>query len=236
MIWTFILIIWYVVTKFHMVSPILLPNPLDVVIALFDNAGLFLHHTLISLAPLVIGVIIAVVLGVVKATYIHSSERCIKNTEKLIHIFQGLPSFIVMPFLVMWFGHSIMSKAVMVGCWSFFGIYASLLSGYQTLPKPYVLLSHVYPVTNRQRMRHIDLYHALPSFMAGLKIVLLHAPLTVLAAEWFGAHSGLGYLLMCYNSQLNIAMAFAVIAVIAIIILGLNFLWRKLYEKTIFWI
>lgn len=234
---TFLLIFlfWWALVFIHNISPLILPNPINVLNQLYAHKSLLFYHSFITILPLILGVCIGFVMGFITATYAYYKNAHSGHMSKIVLIVQGVPSFIIMPILIIWLGNSIWSKSLMVGIWSFFTIYASLLSGFQSLPKPLQNLKKTYHLSFYESFKSIDFYNSLPALLTGIKIAMAHAPLTVLAAEWFGSDQGLGYLLMIYFAQLNMEMVFAIVCVLVTLVMTLNIIGRKTHEKVIFW-
>jgi putative hydroxymethylpyrimidine transport system permease protein len=230
-----ICLVWGLLSYLIPIPDIYLPSLVDVVCVLYLNLGSILYHLMVTSIPMIFGVGGAAIFACLKATRTHKKNQKSKLSDFLI-ISQAIPSFILMPLFLSWFGHGLFAKTIMVAFWSFVSIYISLLKGYGASPKNYAYLAQGYGLTAYQKILHFDRLHAMPNFLTGIKISLLHAPLTVLAAEWFGADQGLGYLFMLHYGHLNMPYVFALVLVLMGMIYCLYYLWKKVYEKIIFWV
>jgi putative hydroxymethylpyrimidine transport system permease protein len=77
--------------------------------------------------------------------------------------------------------------------------------------------------------------YTLPYLVAGFRIAAVHAPVTVIAADWIGATHGLGYLVMLSSGRLQLDLMFACI----FLMIGYSLLFHHLVcwlqRKILFW-
>jgi ABC-type nitrate/sulfonate/bicarbonate transport system permease component len=71
--------------------------------------------------------------------------------------------------------------------------------------------------TRRQRFFIAQFPAALPLTFSGLRIAAAFAVLGAVFGEWVGANSGLGYLIIAFNSQLRTADMLGVVIVLSVI-------------------
>eukprot|EP01037_Dinobryon_pediforme_P011681 gene11681-11770_t len=96
-------------------------------------------------------------------------------------------------------------------------------------------MATIMGANKKATLRFIRLPAALPCLMSGVRLAAIHAPLTVLAADWIGASSGLGYLIMLSHGRLQIELMFACIVCITLMTFALNKGVTLLEKKLVFW-
>ena len=72
--------------------------------------------------------------------------------------------------------------------------------------------------------------------MSGIRIAAVHAPVTVIAADWIGASDGLGYLIMLTHGRMELDFMFACIICLIFMSIILNKILKIIQRKLIFWI
>jgi NitT/TauT family transport system permease protein len=68
-----------------------------------------------------------------------------------------------------------------------------------------------------QEFTRVRFPFALPFIFSGLKVAMTFAVIGVIIGEFIGANSGLGYLLILANSQLQTEMSYAALTILSVI-------------------
>ena len=217
-------------------------------------SGSLLSNTLISLLRVLIGFLLAAVLGVTVGIFM-GSTRIIRNAiEPIIEILRPLCPIAWLPFAVAIFklrtlpqlfgvGYSRtildqvqigMIFVIFVG--GFFPVLTNTLDGVTGVRRNYVLLAQTLGATRRQIFLHVYLPAAMPMILTGLRQGLGLCWFVIIAAEMMtGSYSGIGYLLI-YASD-NSAMDIVIAAML--IIGGLGALLccgvRKIMSRVVRW-
>jgi NitT/TauT family transport system permease protein len=217
-------------------------------------SGSLLSNTLISLLRVLIGFLLAAVVGVTVGIFM-GSTRIIRNAiEPIIEILRPLCPIAWLPFAVAIFklrtlpqlfgvGYSRtildqvqigMIFVIFVG--GFFPVLTNTLDGVTGVRRNYVLLAQTLGATRRQIFLHVYLPAAMPMILTGLRQGLGLCWFVIIAAEMMtGSYSGIGYLLI-YASD-NSAMDIVIAAML--IIGGLGALLccgvRKIMSRVVRW-
>ncbi len=143
-----------------------------------------------------------------------------------------IPKIAILPLIMLIFGFGELSKIVIVAIGSFFLVLINTLNGVDNLPKMYFDLAKVYHTPYHQFLIKILIPGTLPTIFTGLKLALGYSLVMVVAAEFSGADSGIGYLIWQSWETFNIKAMYAGIFVIGILgfvfSLTLDVLERKL--------
>ena len=67
----------------------------------------------------------------------------------------------------------------------------------------------------------LQLPHALPALISGLRLAIVQAPFAVILGEWVGSSQGLGHLILLANGRGQTELMFAALMVLAAISLTL---------------
>lgn len=217
-------------------------------------SGSLLSNTLISLLRVLIGFLLAAVVGVTVGILM-GSTRIIRNAiEPIIEILRPLCPIAWLPFAIAVFklrtlpqlfgvgySHTILDQVqigmifvIFVG--GFFPVLTNTLDGVTGVRRNYVLLAQTLGATRRQIFLHVYLPAAMPMILTGLRQGLGLCWFVIIAAEMMtGSYSGIGYLLI-YASD-NSAMDIVIAAML--IIGGLGALLccgvRKIMSRVVRW-
>lgn len=217
-------------------------------------SGSLLSNTLISLLRVLIGFLLAAVVGVTVGIFM-GSTRIVRNAiEPIIEILRPLCPIAWLPFAIAVFklrtlpqlfgvgySHTILDQVqigmifvIFVG--GFFPVLTNTLDGVTGVRRNYVLLAQTLGATRRQIFLHVYLPAAMPMILTGLRQGLGLCWFVIIAAEMMtGSYSGIGYLLI-YASD-NSAMDIVIAAML--IIGGLGALLccgvRKIMSRVVRW-
>ena len=136
----------------------------------------------------------------------------------------GAPKLAFAPLFILWFGIGIESKIALVASVVFFIVYFNTLAGVRALDPRLVQMAQIAGAGERHVARHIVFPAAVPHILAGFRIAVPYAIGGAVIAELISSNRGLGYLVQFSGSQFDSAGVFAVLFVIALLAVGLNWL------------
>ena len=212
---------WEAACRLGSVPAFLLPAPTGVAAAVAANFPLLLHHGLVTLEEIALGVAGAVAAAVPLALGMFARPSLERGLTPFLVTSQAIPVFALAPILVFWLGYGMAGKVLVAGLVIFFPITVALLDGLKScdpdLDDLFVLLG-ASPWT---RLRLLHLPQALPWFLSGLRIGVTVSTIGAVIGEWVGAQEGLGYLMLQGNARLRTDLVFACVAVLSAMGLGL---------------
>lgn len=211
--------------------PHILPSPIQVLEKIWELKDiLFLVHLPATLQIIVLGTLISVALGILLAVLMDLYPKVEKALYPLVITSQTIPTTVIAPLLVLWFGYSIWSKILVTILITFFPITIALFDGFKSSKLEMEELLFTFGANKKDIFLKLKLPCALPYFFSALKMAI---PLSIIGAaisEWLGAQSGLGYFSKRMMTQLDGAGVFAPIIILALIaLIGVGFIsfWEK---------
>jgi putative hydroxymethylpyrimidine transport system permease protein len=214
----------------------ILPPPSIVAQEFMSRSDLLVEHAAWTLAEIVIGLILGVVLGGAAALAMARSGRLRAWGLPLMVISQAVPVFAVAPLLVLWLGYGLASKIVMAMLVIFFPVASAFYDGLRRVDPGWLDLAHVMDATPQAILLRIRLPAALPAFGSGVRVAAAVAPIGAIIGEWVGASAGLGYLMMQQLARGQTALAFAALAILCVIGVALYFLVDALLARLMPWV
>ncbi len=211
-----LLAVWWVVARVGDVPPYLLPDPVAVARALWEQRDLLAWSTLVTLTETVLGLLIGTVVGALAALGMMASRTLERWLMPLLLLAQAVPVFALAPLLVLWLGFGIASKVVMAVLVIFFPVTASFSDGLRRTEPGWLDLARTMDARPLAVLRHVRLPAALPAFGSGLRIATAIAPIGAVIGEWVGASAGLGYVMLNANARIQTDVMFAALFVLAL--------------------
>jgi NitT/TauT family transport system permease protein len=105
-----------------------------------------------------------------------------------------IPKLAILPLLILFFGIGETSKVLIIAIGVFFISLLNTVTGVVNIDRIYIDVARNIGVKPRDFYLHIAIPGALPMIVAGAKISMGVALLLIVAAEFVGADSGIGYL------------------------------------------
>ncbi|SFR29781.1 NitT/TauT family transport system permease protein [Lentzea waywayandensis] len=224
--------LWWLATIVFGIEPLLVPSPADVVASFLELPGYLLEQALITLWEAVSGFGLSIVIGVPLALLIVGSRVLERMFYPLLVALNAVPKVAIAPIVVVWFGFGISSKVLMVVLVCIFPIVISTASGMKSTPSELVELFRSLDATRTHEFFKLRLWHALPQIFVGLKVSITLAVIGAVIGEFVGADAGLGYVITVSGGSADTSLAFAAMALLAIISValfyGLTWVERKL--------
>jgi ABC-type nitrate/sulfonate/bicarbonate transport system permease component len=215
------LLAWQGATALLQVPRWLLPSPTDIAGAMISSRELLAQHSLVTLEEVVVGFIIAFVVGIALAiAFLHS-----RTLERAIYPFviasQTIPVIAIAPILLIWFGYGLLPKVMVVALTCFFPIVVNMVDGLRSVDPELVSLMRTLGASRWQLFSKAQLPASLPALFSGTKVAIAVSVIGAVIGEWVGASAGLGYFMVRSASQFQTARVFAAIVVLSVMGVGL---------------
>jgi ABC-type nitrate/sulfonate/bicarbonate transport system permease component len=219
-----VLLLWYFGTTYWGISPLLLPNPVNVWHELADvlRSGEYLPDLRVTLEELATAFSISCVGGVTLGYLISRSSYAIKVFEPLLAGIYSVTIILFLPLYVLFFGLGPGSKIAIGTTISFFPIVLNTIAGFGYVEKIYITAARSMGASNVQMFRHVLLPAALPVILTGLRIGFTVALLSILGSETIASLAGLGHRIVHLAEAMDTARMFAYITFVVVIAALLN--------------
>lgn len=233
--YAFILTLWQGVVSLKVWPEYLVPSPLKVFQTLRDGFidKSFLIGIGISLKRIAIGYSLAMVGGIVLGLLLAQIQFMEESLGSFILGLHSLPSICWLPVGVLWFGLSDRAILLVVLLGSFFSIAIATKDGIKNISPIYVRAAKTMGSKGYHLYWGVILPAALPSIVSGLKQGWSLAWRSLMAGEILFVSLGLGHLLQMGRELNDISQIFAVMIVIVLIGLMIDFWFFEKIEKKI---
>lgn len=207
--------LWQSAVTLTGVPHFILPSPLRVAQALFNNRNTIFEHALVTATEVILGLVIGTILGTVTAIQLALFRTAERLILPILVFTQAVPVFALAPLLTLWFGYGIGSKIVMTVLIIFFPVTSAFHDGLTRTDNRFHDLAQSMSARKVNFMWHVQIPSALPDLGTGLKLAAVYAPIGAVIGEWVGASKGLGYLMLLANGRAKIDLMFASLIVLA---------------------
>lgn len=230
-----LLAIWQLLYKLEIWSPYLFPSPHDVWVSLRANteSGLIWDSTKASLERLIVGFILAFVVGTAAGVACGTFRWVDETLGSLVVGMQSLPSIAWLPLAVLWFGLSPNAITFVVLMGSVWAIAISARDGVRNIPVLQRRAAQVFGASRLQTIRHVTLPGMLPSMAQGLKLGWAFSWRSLMAAELLYSAVGLGHLLQVGRDLNDMPQVIAVMGVIVAVGLAFD---RVVFGPVEWWV
>ena len=159
-----------------------------------------------------------------------------RRTDRLLDpTLQGLravPSIAWVPLFILWFGIFEASKIILIAVGVFFPVYLGVMGAVLSVDRKIVEVGRVFRLSGFAMVRRILLPAVMPAYVLSLRAGMGLGWMFVVAAEFLGASTGLGFLLI--DGQQLGKPAQIVAAIVAFAILGKLADWLIVLVSTPF--
>lgn len=175
-------------------------------------------HALATLYRVASGFAAGVAAGTVLGAITGYSLLSHRLLDPMLQALRSIPSIAWVPLFVLWFGIFEASKIILIAVGVFFPVYLGVMGAVVSVDRKIVEVGRAFRLSGFAMVRRILLPAVLPAYIISLRAGLGLGWMFVVAAEFLGASTGLGYLLI--DGQQLGKPATIVAAIVAFAILG----------------
>ena len=181
------------------------------------------------------GFVIGSVGGVVLGIWLGVSPFTSRLLNPYLNALNALPKVALAPLFVLWFGLGIESKIALAAVLVLFLVFLNTYAGVREVDQDLIDGARLMRATRAQVIAKVIIPSAMSWVFAGLKISVPYALIGAVLGEMIAANRGLGYLVQFSGSQFDSAGVFAVLIVIALLAVALNFLVEIVQHRMERW-
>lgn len=223
--------VWFGAAEIKIVSPIILPSPVEVV-------GAFRPSIIYGAAATTARALCGLGFGVLIAYCIHFGCVALRIEKGMDAQFAGaraVPVFAILPLFVIWFGFSETGRTLIVTLSSVAFFVAPLHEAHRRLSREWTLLRDQQEMSVLRFYSQIVVPGTLGSLLGALRVTFAVAFTISIASEYIGAQVGIGRFLDSARVTFNVPAIFLAILVASVIGVVLDKTITFVYDMTIHW-
>jgi NitT/TauT family transport system permease protein len=223
---TFVAIValWWGAVEVFSIPAYLLPGPGPVFSRLIRDAGMLWTHSQVTLIEILLGFGLTIVTAIPLGLLIALSALAKQIVYPPIMLMQLVPKIAVAPLFLVWLGFGLESKVLLTILMTFFPLLLASISGFMILDDRLLYLTKSMGASSFDTFRYLRFPAALPIIFSGIKTSATIAATAAIVAEFVGANKGLGYVLLRGTSTMDIELVFAVLVVLTLVGIAINYL------------
>jgi NitT/TauT family transport system permease protein len=206
---------WWGITVVFAIDPFFLPAPPDVVESFLNEPVYMLRQTWVTLSEVLVGYLIAVVLGLTTATLLAAVKPVERAVMPLFVALNSVPKVALAPLLVVWLGFGARPKIILVVLICVFPIVVATMAGLGSTPVELTELGRSLSASWWQMFVKVRVRWALPQMFVGLKVAVTLSVIGAIVAEISNPGRGLGSVIVISGSSLDTPLAFSCIVLLA---------------------
>lgn len=229
----FFILFWWAASRGF--SRIVLPSPVEVASAFFEMAisGMILFHVSRTFCRVVLSFSIALGLSLLLSFLMGRSSSTHGFLERVIILFQSIPSAIWIIMAIIWFGISEMAPIFVVWAIAFPILALNIFEGIKNVDSNLVEMAETFGHSKQSVFTKVTLPSIFPYILAGSRVTMSLAWKVSVIAEVLGAQSGIGYAISFAWERLRTDEIFAWAIVIILVLQAFDqLIFRRLEKKV----
>jgi len=213
-------VFWEIAVRAGLSNGRLVPPPsviFDTFVELARSGDLQLHAAA-TIWRVAAGFVCGVAAGTILGALAGYSALLHRLVDPTLQALRSIPSIAWVPLFILWFGIFEASKIILIAVGVFFPVYLGVMGAVASVDRKIVEVGRVFRLSGFDMIKRILLPAVLPAYVLSLRAGLGLGWMFVVAAEFLGASTGLGFLLI--DGQQLGKPAQIVAAIVAFAILG----------------
>lgn len=230
-----ILAIWEILGP--LVNPILFSYPSKIALAAVElvATGELPHYLLESLQVLLLGLGLAVLIGIPLAVLMARVRPVDWVLDLPVNALYATPMVALVPILVLWFGIYLKAKVIVVFLFSVFPILINTYQGVRECDRNMLEVARSFRSSEFQMWKDVLLPFAVPYMAAGVRLAIGRGLVGMVIAEFYTTISGLGFMITRYANIFEMDKTFVPVIVLMFLGVTLTALLKRIERRIAPW-
>ena len=233
--------LWQIVIFLGIVSPIILPSPLETLEQIFFvgnnliTGGYMLKALWMTLKEVFYAFILAVSLGFGLGVLVGETAFGERAVMPYLVAFDVMPKVAFAPLFIAWLGFGIESKVALATYIATFPIVVGTAAGLHSADESSRMLFKTMGASRLQTLIKMKLPTGMPHFFTGLKIGSVGVMAGAITGEFLGGGKGFGELIRVASTNLHTARVFSFIIYLSLVGLAIYMFVVWAQKRFVFW-
>jgi NitT/TauT family transport system permease protein len=226
-----ILVIWEYGAGFARMPEYILPVPSAIVIKFWQTLFIQAHHLGVTASTTLIGLAMALVIGVLLALAVIYVKPLKGMVLPVLAAFNSIPKIAIAPLFVIWFGLGVEPKVLLAFLLGLFPVFVNSVTGLGEIEPDVLDLARLAGGTQVRIFTKVRLMNAVPYITDAVKVAFPLALVGSIVGEFIGGNSGVGYLILSGQFNLDTPLVFACLMSITLftsVVIGMVVLLERL--------
>ncbi|MEV5010279.1 ABC transporter permease [Streptomyces sp. NPDC056159] len=232
---------WQAFTTWGIIDPFFFGQPSGIwqrLIDLFQHGtqfGSFYSNIWTTIQEALVGFVVGSLAGIVFGVALGQSRYLSEVLGPYIKMVNAIPRIVLGSIFIVAFGIGVTPKILLAAVLVFFIVFFNAFQGVREVDRNVLANVRVLGASRMQITRHVIVPSALTWIIASLHSAFGFAIVGALVGEVLGAQSGLGLVIKTAQNNFDPNGVFATMLVIAVIVLGAEWLIGKLEHRLLAW-
>ena len=217
------------------IRPHLLPRLSEILAAIAFTPGAYWAGLQRTAAETLIGFAAGTAVGIINGLVFFRAPILRDMLLPVFIVSQTIPVIAFGALVVMWFGNTLLAKAVIAFYLTFFPVTVNTLLGLNSVDPRQVALLRSFGATLTQILFRLQLPMALPQIFVALRLGASLSLVGAIVGEWFGDNTGIGVLLLQAMYNESVVALWAAILCAALLGTGFYALVAWAERRIVFW-
>jgi NitT/TauT family transport system permease protein len=228
-------LLWEGSVRLFGIRPAYLPRLSTILAAIAATPRAYLDGFLRTLAETLIGFAAGGAFGVLIGIAFFRLRALREMIFPIFVVSQTIPVIAFGALVVLWFGNTLLAKAVIAFYLTFFPVTVNTLLGLETVDPKLVALMKSFGASNRQLLLRLQLPTALPHIFVALRLASSLSLVGAIVGEWFGDTTGIGVLLLQAMFTENVVALWGALLAAALLGTGFYAVVAAAERRLVFW-
>lgn len=228
-------LVWEAAVVGFGIRPHLLPRLSEILAAIAFTPGAYLAGLQRTAAETLIGFAAGTAVGIMNGLVFFRAPLLRDMLLPIFIVSQTIPVIAFGALVVMWFGNTLLAKAVIAFYLTFFPVTVNTLLGLNSVDPRQVALLRSFGASPRQILFRLQLPMALPQIFVALRLGASLSLVGAIVGEWFGDNTGIGVLLLQAMYNESVVALWAAILCAALLGTGFYALVAWAERRIVFW-
>lgn len=228
-------LIWEGAVRLFGIRPSYLPRLSTILMSIAATPRAYIDGFLRTLAETLIGFVPGGGFGVLTGIVFFRVRALREMIFPIFVVSQTIPVIAFGALVVLWFGNTLLAKAVIAFYLTFFPVTVNTLLGLETVNPRQVALMRSFGASNHQLLLRLQLPTALPQIFVALRLASSLSLVGAIVGEWFGDTTGLGVLLLQAMFTENVVAIWGALLAAALLGTGFYAVVAATERRLVFW-
>jgi NitT/TauT family transport system permease protein len=215
---------WEAASRIFHIPDYLVPSPSAIAAVIVKTWTPIIDNSAVTLLEAAAGLALSIVISVPLGILIVSSPTIERVVYPFLVASQAVPKVALAPIFVVWFGFGLLPKVLIAFFIAFFPIVVNTVVGMSRTPADMIHLMRSLGASRTQILLRVRLMAAAPYIFAGVKIASAFAVVGAIVGEFIAADSGLGYMQLVADNNLQTPLLFGTLVALSVMGIGLFYL------------
>jgi NitT/TauT family transport system permease protein len=246
---TFAIIAWETVCRLFNIPIYLLPAPSAVADTLWKllSAGFvpptyvgapaqgILYDAYVTLSEALVGMAIGTTVGLLFAVLMTHSRFAEQALYPIIISIRSTPTIAIAPVFIIWFGFTIMPKAIVAALATFYPVLVNCITGMRAVDPTALEFFQSVHASRWEIFLRLRLPNTLPYFFTAMRLNVSLSLIGAIVGELVGARDGVGHMMTAAAVTLRTTEVFSGVIVLTVIGLVLTELVTFVQSRVLYW-